>query len=739
MAEGEQWKVGAATLNRSLRAAALVATLLAGRLAAAQAQPSVALRPGMVITRSTTIARHVYRLSAPRSLDSALVTIRGDGITLDLNGSTILGAARGTDPDGFAGVAIRVDGGSNITITNGTIHGFRIHILARGTNTLTLRDLELSHSWKPRLYSLVEHESIADWLSFHHNEQREWMRYGTAMYLDSVTAGMVAGVTAEQGMNALLCVRCTGLDIHDDTFRFNSGLGIGFYRSSKNFVRHNRLDFNVRGYSDGFYTRGQDSADLLFFEQSSENDVELNSATHGGDGFFLWAGQQTMDSGAGGANRSIVARNDFSFAPANAIEATFSSNTFMLNRASGSDYGVWGGYSYQTDLFGNCITNDRVGIAIEHGQQNVIDRNRIDHSMVAIRLWADSIAPSDWGYPKHHPTGSDSVRIVENVVSSAHVGLLVTDTRNATIVGNRFSGVDTLMMFRDTANIRIDSTGADANPADACHALPPRREVALRSDADPALAAEIPSDPIAQRDRSAIIVDEWGPYDWRSPKRWPIDSTRARPVRFAVLGPPGRWRVRSSTGVERVSERSGAMNDTITVFPAGAAQHDWQLALEYTGGLVVTPDGDTVRAGQPVRFSYSVFEPAQRWSVQVRRRADSATLMSLEMPRLDILWYRPRDPKFPLTNWTLDATSALTLDSGAYTLRTISDDGVRVWVDGRLVIDDWTPHESRVDVAPLRGGRHALRVQYQQVDGWAELRLDILRGAQRAGGSPGPH
>jgi len=56
-----------------------------------------------------------------------------------------------------------------------------------------------------------------------------------------------------------------------------------------------------------------------------------------------------------------------------------------------------------------------------------------------------------------------------------------------------------------------------------------------------------------------------------------------------------------------------------------------------------------------------------------------------------------------------------------------------------MVIDDWGPHESKVDVASVRGGRHEVRVQYQQVDGWAELRLDVLRGTQRAGGSPGPH
>jgi hypothetical protein len=93
----------------------------------------------------------------------------------------------------------------------------------------------------------------------------------------------------------------------------------------------------------------------------------------------------------------------------------------------------------------------------------------------------------------------------------------------------------------------------------------------------------------------------------------------------------------------------------------------------------------------------------------------------------------------PQSKWALEARSTVTLAPGTYTLRTISDDAVRVWVDGKLVIDDWKPHESAVDVAPISAGKHELRVQYFQVDGWTELRLDIVRGSERAAGSPGPH
>jgi hypothetical protein len=109
----------------------------------------------------------------------------------------------------------------------------------------------------------------------------------------------------------------------------------------------------VRGYSHGFYRRGQDSAALLLYEQSSRNVVAYNSATHSGDGLFLWAGQSTMDAGEGGSNDNLFFQNDFSFAPTNAMEATFSRNAFVGNLAEGSDYGLWGGYSFESKVVGS--------------------------------------------------------------------------------------------------------------------------------------------------------------------------------------------------------------------------------------------------------------------------------------------------------------------------------------------------------------------------------------------------
>ena len=88
----------------------------------------------------------------------------------------------------------------------------------------------------------------------------------------------------------------------------------------------------------------------------------------------------------------------------------------------------------------------------------------------------------------------------------------------------------------------------------------------------------------------------------------------------------------------------------------------------------------------------------------------------------------------------VEATATFDLPAGAYTLRTLSDDAVRVWVDDRLVIDQWTPHETMPGYVPLGGGVHRVRAQYVQRDGWTEFRLDVLRGLVRASaGSAGPH
>ena len=695
---------------------------------------SIELKRGLVITRSVRISPKTYRL---RGSDSGVITIRGNDLTVDFAGATLVGIDPEADPDLARGIGILVDGGRNVRIVNARVRGYKVGLLARGTRGLTLASSDFSYNWKPRLFSLFEHESLVDWLSHHKNDANEWMRFGAGVYLDGVKGGDIRDNRIVQGMEGLMLARSDSLRIWNNTIEFNSGVGIGLYRSSDNTIMHNRASYNVRGYSHGYYRRGQDSADLLLYEQSSRNVVAYNSMTHGGDGLFLWAGQSTMDTGQGGSNDNLFYGNDFSFAPTNGMEATFSRNFFFNNRVEGSDYGLWGGYSFDSHVVGNEFGRNRTGIAIEHGQNNSIAENRFNGDTTAIYLWANPIEPSDWGYPKHRDTKSRDYLIAGNIFARNRVGVRVSNTSGQAIA-NRFDSVDSQIVRRDSVAMELTGGSTDFGKPDVS---PLPGGIDARA-----------TDSLASRDRSAIIVGEWGPYDWQSPLLWPVDSARTGPVRVRVLGPAGAWRIISRRGVAAVSSNRGRVGDTLTVTPSSG---DWNVTLEYRGAATRSPRGTARAAGVPYQFSYERLEPVTSWDVRFftwtdtldpRKSSNAFTTIARQTPvatqkpaRLDYFWYRPTVPGLPQEKWAATATTSIVVPTGTHSLRTLSDDAVRVWIDGKLSIDNWKPHESEVDYAPIAAGRHSIRVEYYQVGGWTELRVDVVRGAVRSPGSPGPH
>jgi hypothetical protein len=713
----------------------------------AQDLETVELVSGMVIARSVRVHPGVYRLPAPADTGSAAITVRGDSIVVDFGGAVLLGADRGTPPDSFVGVAIRIAGGADVTVRGVTARGYKVGLIARDTRGLRLEGNDFSHNWRQRLRSRIERESLVDWQSYHQNDADEWLRYGAGIYLSGVEGGDVLENTVVQGQNGLLVTRSSGLRVWNNTFSWLSGVGIGLYRSSDNTIMHNRVDFAVRGYSHGFYNRGQDSAAILLYEQSLDNVVAYNSATHSGDGLFVWAGQTTMDTGRGGVNDNLFFGNDFSYASNNAIEATFSRNVFAANRAEESDYGLWGGYSWGSRILGNRFGGNRVGIAIEHGQDNEIAYNAFAGDSTAVRLWANPIEPSDWGYPTHRDTASRGYRIHDNTFSGHRVALRIDDTRDLDVRDNAFSDVDTVAVLGGaTDTVPIEGRADPLVGSEAVDELAPRP---LAGAIDPMIREP------ERRGRRWIVVDEWGPYDYRSPKLWPAGSPDASPLELRVLGPPGRWRVVEARGGTRVEPLFGSVPGIVTVHPPPGPGADWGLALEYVGAGVVSPFGDSIPAGVPVRFGWSRFFAPAGWRVRVHawdERTDPRSqppafrallesgepLFEERLERLDWLWYRPRVEGIPLERWALRAVGRVELPPGEYVLEAISDDAVRVWVDGRLAIDAWQPHESRVDAARIGGGGHDLVVEYYQVDGWVELAIDIQPDRSATGSETPP-
>ena len=105
--------------------------------------------------------------------------------------------------------------------------------------------------------------------------------------------------------------------------------------------------------------------------------------------------------------------------------------------------------------------------------------------------------------------------------------------------------------------------------------------------------------PWPRREREAIVVDEWGPFDWRSPKLWPVDTLRDA-VKLRTLGPEGQWRVVGMRGVRGVSARALAVRPSVRIIagrPFEPGLSELLVGRNVASSYVGLELGKTVRFG----------------------------------------------------------------------------------------------------------------------------------------------
>lgn len=761
------------------------------------------LMPGQVITQSATVARGTYRIpNASDDASEAAIVVHGDGITVDFNGAVLEGTPQDTPPDQRRGTGVIVKG-KNVTIKNLVVRGFRHGLVARDVRGLRILDSDFSYNWKQHLMSTLEREDGADWMSFHQNEKDEWLRFGEGIYLRGCGEFEVRGCTVVGGQSGLMITECDNGKIWNNNFSFLSALGLGMYRSSRNAVMHNNIDWCVRGYSHGVYNRGQDSAGILIYEQSNFNTFAYNSVTHGGDGFFLWAGQTTMDTGRGGCNDNLLYGNDFSHAPTNGIEATFSRNTFANNLILECWHGIWGGYSYDTKVLGNVFGLNAEGIALEHGQDITIRGNLFLRDRTALAFWQNDSQDPNWAYPKNRDTRSRDTLVEGNMFAQLSGPVLrVKNSANLTLRRNVFFGsagtyaqnsspeaavfegnldlgirasepymeASGLLaaqakpeVLRTTLDYGFDRPWSPMTPwtvlwpnyggeesgherlmdeiyrslaplAAQIHALAPKP---LPGGRTPFLSSN------ALRGRKYILVDEWGPYDFKSPKLWPRGKNADGSMRFEILGPKGAWNATTFRGAT-LSASSGSVPGWVDVRVTPGKATDLLLDFEFRGAAVTTPLGERIAAGKPVRFQYRQFFTPIDWTVKwfaydkatqeprmmlpaFHKLLSEGTPLKVEKTdTVNYAWGGAPVSGAPSDYFATLAEGSFELPAGKYILNVTSDDGVRVWVDGKQVIDNWTYHGPTLDTATLElGGAHTIRVEHFEIDGYSTLKVEL--------------
>ncbi len=744
----------------------LTAILLVFLTFSGQAQQLIReIKPGTTLKNSANIQPGVYEFPGADSLDQPVLTIEGDGTVVDFQGATFTGTMLKDQPDQFKGLAILVKNGKNITIKNLKIHGYKVALMAVGVEGLRIQDCDFSYNFRQRLYSVREREDLSDWLSYHHNEKDEWLRYGAGIYLRNCKGALVRNVTITGGQNGILMTRCNDGLFYNNNILFNSGIGIGLYRSSRNRVLSNRLDWNVRGYSHGFYSRGQDSAALLCYEQSNDNVFAYNSGTHSGDGFFLWAGQSTMDSGEGGCNGNLIHSNDFSHSPTNGIEVTFSSNAIVHNRLEDCTYGIWGGYSWQTMISGNYIANNKFGVAIEHGQDNFILANEFIKNETGIQLFERLQQPGDWGYALNRDVKSRDYNITMNFFDGNDTPLRISSTDKVAINENNTFLNFKALLVAEKPNDHFFLVKNDVFQLDGWKDAEPYRNMNRQNQPGQFLqneirirdrikrynniekGPEIPADAVGEvslptqhpRGRAYMLINEWGPYDFRSPVIWLRDVKEDQYV-FSLYAPGGSWKVIESKGFE-VFQESGTFPDTLRVRKIPGVEN-LSLDLEYLGSEVTTQFGEVIPAGQPVPFRFRRFEKKLDWHVRYyaydessdpltnetafRNLKNKAPLYDGHAAELNGRWWDSPAPGVPADRFATFATTKATFAPGKYRITISSDDGLRFYVDGKRLIDHWDIHEPAPDVIELElSGEHTLEIEHFEAGGLGALDFRI--------------
>jgi len=240
--------------------------------------------------------------------------------------------------------------------------------------------------------------------------------------------------------------------------------------------------------------------------------------------------------------------------------------------------------------------------------------------------------------------------------------------------------------------------------------------------------------------RQNIIMTEWGPWDHQSPLIRRIETTASSHVydmhrlptepRITLTGPNLIWQSvpgknREVPCCEVISQEPGVHPYTLNVV-AG----DYRRSIK----------GTLVDASWKVTFFNWPKETDPREQLEDwRKLAQGESAVSLEtgLPAFRFGMGGPSSLKLSpeLTkakigpdHFGMIAEAKLPLPKGRWKLSALSDDGVRVTVNGKALLDDWSWHTPKRHEAIYEASSDAtieIMVEYFEIDGYAVIEFSL--------------
>lgn len=147
-------------------------------------------------------------------------------------------------------------------------------------------------------------------------------------------------------------------------------------------------------------------------------------------------------------------------------------------------------------------------------------------------------------------------------------------------------------------------------------------------------------------------------------------------------------------------------NPAVTVVAVGAGEDETISATH-----LYTDDG------RPGGLTASYFK-GENFEEPVATRSDS---------EINFNWSDAPPPNLPHDHYSVRWSGSLEAEqAGSYTIYATADDGVRVWIDDQLIVNDWSNHAAETVTAKLNfaaRSRHRIRMEYFQGAGGAVVRL----------------
>jgi len=752
-----------------LLAQTLLASFIVHAVVAAS-PPVVEVRTdNTVVTQSCTI-RIAPDVVIPDTDGNGVIQIVGDDIVVEFEAGSVLrgadvGDGAGKTPwDRLAGIGVSVVRGSGVTLRGLRVRGFKVGVAAAGTPGLTVEDGDFADNFRQRLNSMPLAEDASDWLWPHENDEGQWRsRYGAAILVERSSDVTIRRNRVRTGQNGIMLDRVIRARVYDNDASFLSGWGLSMWRSSDNIISRNALDFCVRGHSEGVYNRGQDSAGILAFESCQRNTFAENSATHSGDGFFGFAGKEALgerppaepsfDLTAAGCTANIFYGNDFSYAPAHGLELTFSDAALVWgNRiVENAICGIWGGYSNDWTITENLFErngqlgygHERGAINIEHGSGHRIFSNSFIDNRVALHLWwdDDTALLALPGVKAHYRGVTDNEFLCNLVRMSTDAGAFAVQIRSP-----RPDMLGTLAHGGNRVEIAAGSEWSlPAGFTPEVRAMGPQEcGIGLRMPPPEIVGSTRPVGARAHlRGRDKIIMGPWGPWDHESAMirlRGRLPGL-VRYELFGDIGVPRSIEPRDSAVSVNLWRRDGFRELDIVASAPGV--HPYRVELRPGADRVTrVVEGTFIATTWDVRLFPMSVDPLAPGTLEAWRAesmGEHAARISTEA--IDFTFgsagpagvaaLRSATGKLPgRARFGLVARTRLALPAGRWKLTTLSDDGVRVRVNGATIIENWTHHGPTTDTGIFEqsaASETEIEVEYFQLDGHAVLRFFIER------------